>query len=199
MTPSRHRGTAGQSLPPDPASARPPVSAGPAALGRRGVGLTGPPAAALQWVLPALGLACALVAGALNAADLIFGRRPATAGMAWSVAYLAVWLAYAVQAGRSRSSRPLRWAAMFWAVVVGGTILCGALLRLNLGTGAAMPGGWVAPALLVVSAAPLYGLVGLSGVEPLLAMLGVAMGAATLTLSLALAAHRFRPSPALAG
>ena len=116
-------------------------------------------------------------------------------GVVWSALYVAVWLAFAVQAGRSSNSRPLRWTTVFWAVVIGGTALCGTFLRLNLGTGAAIPGGWVAPATLLVVAAPLYGLVGLFGLDPLLAMLCVAAGAAVLTMVLALTARRLRPVP----
>lgn len=193
MLPSRPRGTAGSGAHPGAARGRPSSPRATIVPGRPGL------RAAASVVLPLSAAICYVAAGAVNAADLVFGRRPSVAGAVWSAVYVTVWLACAVQAGRSRHSRQLRWTAVFWAVVIGGTALCGAFLRLNLGTGAAIPGGWVAPAVLLVVAAPLYGLVGLLHVEPLLAMLGVALGAAVLTMALALVARRLRPLTGTAG
>jgi len=150
--------------------------------------------AARAWVVPMLGVGCCLVAGSLNVGELASGRRPSMLGVAWSAAYLALWLAYAVQAGRSRNSRHLRCTAMCWAVVISGTVLCGTLLRLSPGTEGAVPGGWAMMLALLVAVAPFYGLVGPFPAEPTIVLPGIACGAAVLVLGLALAARLHDPT-----
>lgn len=149
-----------------------------------------------RWVTPTLVAACYLVATVLNAGALLFGGRPSAAAVVSSWAYLAAWLVHAFAAGRWRRCRSLRSMVVFWAVAVGGTAICGTFLRLNLGTGAAIPGGWVAPAILLVVAAPLYGLAGWWGADPLGVLVGVAVASATLTGVTALAARGLRSRPA---
>lgn len=135
------------------------------------------------WVTPALVVATYVIATAANAGTLLFGAPPHPGGVLASLAYLAAWLGHAVVVGRcSRRFRALRRMAAFWAVAVGGTAICGTFLRLNLGTGAAIPGGWVAPAILLLVAAPLYGLAGWFGPDPLAVLVAVALACAALTL-----------------
>jgi hypothetical protein len=139
-----------------------------------------------------------LAAGALNARALVFGARPGPAGVVASCCYLAAWLAYAAFAGQRRDCRALRRIAMFWAVTIGGTAICGTFLRMHLGTGTAIAGGWIAPAILLVAASPLYGLAGWFGADPLGVLVAVALGAAGLIIAVALAARRWAPTPATA-
>jgi hypothetical protein len=150
-----------------------------------------------RWVTPALVAASYLVATVLNAGALLFGGRPSVAAVVSSWAYLFAWLVHAFAAGRWRRCRSLRSMVVFWAVAVGGTAICGTFLRLNLGTGAAIPGGWVAPAILLVVAAPLYGLAGWWGADPLGVLVGVAVASAALTGVTALAARSRRPRPGI--
>lgn len=145
-------------------------------------------------MLPVCVATCHAGAALVNARELLLGLRPTPIGVAGSVAYFAVWLGYAFVAGRRRHCRSVRRMAVAWAVLVGGTAICGSLLRQNLGSGLNLAGGWSASALLVAVAAPLYGLAGLFSTDALTALVGVALGSAVLTMSSAQVGRRLRPT-----
>ena len=166
---------------------------------------TRPPVAVLvasllhpAWLTRLLVAASYLLAGSLNARAVVFGGVPEAGGVLASGCYLAAWLANAAQAGREGECRALRRMAAFWAVTIGGTAICGTLLRLHLGVGASVAGGWVVPAILLVVAAPLYGLAGWFSTDPLAVLVAVAMGTAALTIVVSLAARATRATPARA-
>lgn len=134
-------------------------------------------------------------AAALNARALVATTRPGIAGVVASSCFVAAWLAYAARAGRCRECRGLRRMAMYWAVTIGGTAICGTLLPIRISsTGAANPGNWVMPAIVLLIAAPLYGLAGWFTTDPLAVLVAVAVGAAVLTIVVALLARRHSPA-----
>jgi len=136
-----------------------------------------------------------VIAGALNARALVATTRPGIAGVVASSCFLTAWLAYAARAGRCRKCRALRRMAMYWAVTIGGTAICGTLLPMRLsGGGETNPGNWVVPAIALVIAAPLYGLAGWFTTDPLAVLVAVAGGAAVLTIVVALLARRSSPA-----
>lgn len=145
-----------------------------------------------------------VIAAAINARGLVATTRPGLAGVVASTCYLAAWLAHAARAGRCRECRALRRMAMYWAVTIGGTAICATLLPMRLGSGGmANPANWVLPAIVLVIAAPLYGLAGWFATDPLAVLTAVAVGAAMLTIVVALVARRTSPAsvraPQLAG
>lgn len=148
------------------------------------------PATVGSWVAPALVVAMHVLAAAVNGRELLTGAQPAVVGVVGSALYLAVWLGHAVQAGLRRGYGDLRRIAMVWALVVAGTWLCSTFVRLDLVPGAAIPGGWVVPALLLVLAAPAYGLVVFVPGTPLSALIVVVVAAAVLTMAFAIGARR---------
>lgn len=148
------------------------------------------PATVGSWVVPTLLIGLYALAGAVNGRELLAGVRPSMVGVVGSALYLAVWLVHAVRAGLRSGGGDLRRMAMVWAVVVAGTWLCSTFVRLDLGPGAAIPGGLVVPVLLLVLAAPAYGLVVLLPGAPLSALIPVVVGAALLTMASAIAARR---------
>ncbi len=143
-----------------------------------------------RWVLPGVIVALYALAGLLNGRELLTGGRPSAVGMAASAFYVVAWLSHAVQSGLRRSSGDLRRMAAFWAVVIAGTWLCSTFVRLNLGSGAATPGGWVVPSMLLALAAPVYGLVGPFASDPHAALVTVTIGGAVLTMAFAVAARK---------
>ncbi len=132
------------------------------------------PATVGSWVVPALLIGLYALAGSINGRELLAGVRPSMVGVVGSALYLAVWLVHAVRAGLRVGGGDLRRMAMVWAVVVAGTWLCSTFVRLDLGPGAATPGGLVVPVLLLVLAA----------------LISVVVGAALLTMASAIAARR---------
>lgn len=147
-----------------------------------------PARGAAVWVLPALIGVLYLVAGYLNAHEFLSGAPPSLLGLVASATYGLVWLAHAFDAGRRGSSRDIRLMAVIWALVIAGTSLCSTYVRLNVASGVSFTGGgWGAPALLLVLAGPLYGLVAPFNGEPLTFLTAVTVGAAALTMAFALA------------
>lgn len=149
-----------------------------------------------DWMLPA-GVALVHVGAALaNARELLSGVRPTPVGVGGSAVYLAAWLGYAFVASGRRRCGVVRRMAVVWAVLVGGTAICGSLLRQNLDGVVHLSGGWLASVLLVAVAAPLYGLAGLFSADGLTALVGVPLGGAVLTMGVALIGRRRRPAAA---
>ncbi len=142
-----------------------------------------------RWLLPVLISVLYLVAGTLNAGTLLSAVRPTAAGMLTSTAYLAAWLAWAFAAGRSDSCRTLRGMAGLWAVMIASAAICSTFVRLDVRSGVAAS-GWMVTALLVVAAAPLYGLTAAFTGEPLAALTAVTVATGALTVALAAGARR---------
>jgi hypothetical protein len=130
-----------------------------------------------------------LLAGALNAGPLLGAARPTTAGMLTSTAYVAAWLAWALVAGRSDSCRTVRGMAGLWAVVIASAAICSTFVRLDARSGVT-DGGWMVTSLLVIAAAPLYGLTAAFTVEPLVALTVVTLITGALIVALAATARK---------
>jgi len=137
-----------------------------------------------RWLLPVLIGVLHLVAGALNAGPLLAAARPTAAGMLTSAAYVAAWLGCALFAGRSDSCRTVRGMAGLWAVVIASAAICSRFVRLDARSGVAA-GGWMVTSLLVVAAAPLYGLTAAFTGEPLVALTAITVATGALTVALA--------------
>jgi hypothetical protein len=146
-----------------------------------------------RWYLPVLIGVLYLVAGGLNAGPLLAGARPTIAGVLASAAYGAAWLVWAFVAGRFNSCRSLRGMAGFWAMVIASAAICSTFVRLDARNGVAASGGMVA-SLLVVAAAPLYGMAGAFASEPLTALTAITVATGALTMALAAAARRLAPA-----
>lgn len=146
-----------------------------------------------RWHLPALIGVLYLAAGYLNAGSLLAGVRPSVAGVVASAAYGAAWLAQAFVAGRSNSCRTMRGMAGFWAVVIACAAICSTFVRLDARSGIA-GSSWMVAALLVGATAPLYGLAGAFGGEPLTLLTVVSVTFAALALGLAAAARKLAPA-----
>jgi len=142
-----------------------------------------------RWLLPVLIGVLHLVAGALNAGPLLGAARPTTAGMLASAAYVVAWLGWALFAGRSDSCRTVRGMAGLWAVVIASAAICSTFVRLDARSGVAA-GGWMVTSLLVVAAAPLYGLTAAFTGEPLVALTAITVATGALTVALAATARR---------
>ncbi len=141
-----------------------------------------------RWLLPVLIGVLYLVAGVVNAGPLLGAARPTTAGTLTSSAYLAAWLVWALVAGRSDSCRTVRGMAGLWAVMVASAAICSTFVRLDARSGMAAS-GWVVTALLVVAAAPLYGLTAAFTGEPLVALTAITVATGALTVGLAASAR----------
>ena len=139
---------------------------------------------ARHWLLPVLIGVLYLVAGAVNAGPLLGAARPTTAGTLTSSAYLAAWLVWALVAGCSHSCRTVRGMAGLWAVMIASAAICSTFVRLDARSGVAAS-GWMVTALLVVAAAPLYGLAAAFTGEPLVALTAITVAAGALTVGLA--------------
>jgi hypothetical protein len=125
----------------------------------------------------------------LNAGPLLAAARPTIAGMLTSTAYVAAWLLWALVAGRSDSCRTLRGMAGLWAVVIASAAICSTFVRLDARSGVTAS-GWMVTALLVVAAAPLYGLTAAFTGEPLVALTVITVATGALTVGLAATARR---------
>jgi hypothetical protein len=134
-----------------------------------------------------------VVAGYLNAHSLLTGARPDLAGVLASGVYGTTWLMHAFDAGRRGSSRCVRAMAVFWAVVIAGSVICSTFVRLDTASGAA-GGGWVVAALLLVVTAPLYGLASAFSGEPFTTLTSIAVASAILTIACAVTARRLAPA-----
>ena len=139
---------------------------------------------ARHWLLPVLIGVLYLVAGVVNAGPLLGAARPTTAGTLASSAYLAAWLVWALVAGCSHSCRTVRGMAGLWAVMIASAAICSTFVRLDVRSGVAAS-GWMVTALLVVAAAPLYGLTAAFTGEPLVALMAITVAAGALTVGLA--------------
>ena len=137
-----------------------------------------------RWLLPVLIGVLYLVAGVVNAGPLLGAARPTTAGMLTSTAYLGAWLVWALVAGCSDSCRTVRGMAGLWAVMIASAAICSTFVRLDARSGVAAS-GWMVTALLVVAAAPLYGLTTAFTGEPLVALTAITVATGALTLGLA--------------
>lgn len=142
-----------------------------------------------SWHLPVLVGVLYLVAGSLNAQPLLAAARPTAAGMLASAAYGAAWLVWAFVAGRSNSCRTMRGMAGLWAVVIASAAICSTFVRLDARSGVAAS-GWMVASLLVVAAAPLYGLAGAFTGEPLTALTAITVATGALIVALAATARR---------
>ena len=139
---------------------------------------------ARHWLLPVLIGVLYLVAGVVNAGPLLGAARPTTAGTLTSSAYLAAWLVWALVAGCSHSCRTVRGMAGLWAVMIASAAICSTFVRLDVRSGVAAS-GWMVTALLVVAAAPLYGLTAAFTGEPLVALTAITGATGALTVGLA--------------
>lgn len=137
-----------------------------------------------RWLLPVLIGVLYLVAGSLNAGPLLAAARPTAAGMLTSAAYGSAWLVWAFLAGRANSFRTMRGMAGLWAVVIASAAICSTFVRRDARSGVAAS-GWMVASLLVVAAAPLYGLTGAFTGEPLTALTAITVVTGALTLALA--------------
>lgn len=146
-----------------------------------------------RWGLPLLVFVVFTVSGLVNAHSLMYRKPPAEVGVVLSAGYVLLWVAHAFDAGRLRSSGSLRRMAVIWAVVIGAIAIVGDYLQFGLGDGSSEPGGWIIPAILLVVSAPLYGLVPLFPGDPLLGLIGVAVGSAGLTMVSSLVGRRMSP------
>jgi hypothetical protein len=146
-----------------------------------------------RWPLPVLVGVLYLVAGGLNAGPLLAAAHPPIVGTVASAAYVAAWLVWAFVAGRYNSCRSLRRMAGFWAVVIASAAICSTFVRLDARSGVAASGGVVA-SLLVVAAAPLYGMAGAVASEPLTALAATTVATGALTIALAATARKLAPA-----
>jgi hypothetical protein len=140
-------------------------------------------------LLPVLIAVLYLVAGVVNAGSLLGAARPTTAGTLTSTAYLAAWLVWALVAGCSDSCRTVRGMAGLWAVMIASAAICSTFVRLDARSGVAAS-GWMVTALLVVAAAPLYGLTAAFTGEPLVALTAITVATGALTVGLAASARK---------
>ncbi|HEY3408401.1 MAG TPA: hypothetical protein VGK53_09545 [Propionicimonas sp.] len=137
-----------------------------------------------RWLVPVLIGVLYLVAGVANAGPLLGAGRPTTAGTLTSTAYLAAWLVWALVAGCSDSCRAVRGMAGLWAVMIAVAAICSTFVRLDARSGVAAS-GWMVTALLVLAAAPLYGLTAAFAGEPLVVLMAVTVAAGALTVGIA--------------
>ncbi len=142
-----------------------------------------------RWLLPVLIGVLYLVAGVVNAGPLLGAARPTAAGTLTSTAYLAAWLVWALVAGCSDSCRSVRGMAGLWAVMIASAAICSTFVRLDAPSGVA-GSGWMVTALLVVAAAPLYGLTAAFTGEPLVALTAITVATGALTVGLAATARK---------
>ncbi len=118
------------------------------------------------------------LAAALNTPALRAGERPSLPGLVASTAYAVVWLGYALVVGRHRPALPVRRLAALWAAAIAVTAIGGSVLRQNPDAVPVSLFGVLAVALLVAVAAPLYGIAGLFGVDPVVGLVPTAFGLA---------------------
>lgn len=129
-----------------------------------------------------------LAATVANAGEIVRGLPPTSLGVGMSALYLLGWLGFAVVTGCRPGSAALRRTSVVWAVLVAGSAVGGSLLR--GGRASSLPGGDVGAGLLVVVAAPLYGLAGLLATDTAAALVAVTVVVAALTMALALVTRR---------
>lgn len=107
-------------------------------------------------VIPAL-LVLWAAAGLANAGAFIMGNRPSAMGIAATVLAVCGWLVAAWLTGARAERGFMRFAAIFWGVLVLLTPVVFWVLSAAPGM-SALRGGLVLPLLLAVLMAPLYGL-----------------------------------------
>ncbi len=123
-----------------------------------------------------------VVAGVANANGFIMGSAPTALGVGATIVAACAWLLAGWIAGSRRTASFVRFAAVFWGMVVAGTPLVFWALTAAPGR-AVSKGGFVLPLLLFTLISPLYGLYELLPPwEPVVQ--GAVVGAAVFAMAL---------------